>query len=234
MKLRLLAVALTALTLTAGVAHAQDTSSEKGKLSYAFGYDLGRNLAESGEPVDINTVIKAVQDGFAKKQPTVPVEQLRSTVEAWQKRQMAKAKAQFDKASAENKTKSDQFLAQNKGKTGVKTLPSGIQYRVVEEGKGSKPTQNSDITLQYKGSLYDGRTFLDTSAAQQGQPAPGPVSLKVSQIPLVGLREALLLMPAGSRWEVAIPADKAYGNDPQSPIGPNQAVVFDVKLVSVK
>ena len=233
MKLRLLAVALTALTLTAGAASAQDTSSDKGKLSYAFGYDLGRNLAESGEPVDINTVIKAVQDGYAKKQPTVPVEQLRSTVEAWQKRQMAKAKAEFDKAAAENKTKSDQFLAQNKAKPGVKVLPSGVQYRILETGNGAKPTQTSDVQLQYKGSLSDGRTFLDTSAAPQGQQA-GPVNLKVSAIPLVGLREALTQMPAGSRWEVVLPADKAYGATPQSPIGPNQAVVFDVKLISVK
>lgn len=233
MKLRLLAVALTALTLTAGAAGAQDTTSDKGKLSYAFGYDLGRNLAESGEPIDINTVIKGLQDGNAKKDPSVPVEQLRTTVESWQQRQMAKAKAEFDKAATANKTKSDQFLTQNRAKTGVKVLPSGVQYRIVETGNGTKPTQNSDVQMQYKGSLSDGRTFIDTSVAQQGQQA-GPVTLKVSQIPLVGLREAVLMMPAGSRWEVALPPDKAYGATPQSPIGPNQAVVFDVKLVSVK
>lgn len=233
MKLRLLAAALTAITLTAGAAHAQDTTSEKGKLSYALGYDLGRNLSESGEQVDLATIQKGVQEGFSKKQPSVPVEQLRTAVEAMQKRQVAKAKAAFDKASAENKTKSDAFLAQNKGKAGVKTLPSGVQYREVEKGSGAKPTQASDVQIQYKGSLADGRTFVDTSKAQQGQPA-GPVTMKVSQIPLTGLREALVMMPTGARWEVVLPADKAYGNSPQSPIGPNQAVVFDVKLVSVK
>jgi FKBP-type peptidyl-prolyl cis-trans isomerase len=232
MKLRLLAVALTALTLT-GTAAAQDTTSEKGKLSYALGYDLGRNLIESGEQIDVNTVVKAVQDGYAKKEPTVPVAQLRTSVEGMQKRQLAKAKAAFDKASAENKTKSDAFLAQNKAKAGVKTLPSGVQYRVVENGTGAKPTQTSDIQIQYKGNIPNGPTFVDTFTAQQGQPA-GPVTMKVSQIPLVGLREALTQMPSGSRWEVVLPADKAYGNTPQSPIGPNQAVVFDVKLVSVK
>ena len=110
---------------------------------------------------------------------------------------------------------------------------SGVQYREVEKGSGAKPTQNSDVQLQYKGSLVDGRTFVDTNTPQQGQPA-GPVTMKVSQIPLTGLREALVMMPAGARWEVVLPADKAYGNTPQSPIGPNQAVVFDVKLVSVK
>ncbi|HLM53242.1 MAG TPA: FKBP-type peptidyl-prolyl cis-trans isomerase, partial [Pseudoxanthomonas sp.] len=93
----------------------------------------------------------------------------------------------------------------------------------------------SNVTLQYKGSLSDGRTFVDTFSPQQGQTAPPPpMEIKVSEIPLVGLREALLQMPAGARWEVVLPAEKAYGNTPQSPVGPNQAVVFDVKLVTVK
>lgn len=233
MKLRLLAATLAALTLVAGTASAQDTSSEKGKLSYALGYDLGRNLVESGEAVDVNTVVKAVQDGYAKKEPSVPVDQLRTAVQAMQKRQVAKAKAEFDKDSAANKVKSDAYLAQNKAKTGVKTLPSGVQYRVVTNGTGAKPSQASEVQIQYKGSLTTGQTFVDTFNPPQGQQG-GPVSMKLSQIPLVGLREALTQMPAGSRWEVVLPADKAYGNTPQSPIGPNQAVVFDVQLVSVK
>jgi FKBP-type peptidyl-prolyl cis-trans isomerase len=233
MKLRLLAATLAALTLTAGVASAQDTSSEKGKLSYALGYDLGRNLVESGEAIDVNTVVKAVQDGYAKKDPSVPVEQLRTAVEGMQKRQMAKAKAAFDKASTDNKATSDTFLAQNKAKAGVKALPSGVQYRVITNGTGAKPTQASDVQIQYKGSLPNGQTFVDTYTPQQGQPA-GPVSMKVSQIPLMGLREALTQMPSGSHWEVVLPPAQAYGNTPQSPIGPNQAVVFDVTLVSVK
>jgi peptidylprolyl isomerase len=233
MKLRLLAATLAALTLVAGTASAQDTSSEKGQLSYALGYDLGRNLVESGEAVDVNTVIKAVQDGYAKKEPAVPVDKLRTAVQNMQKRQMAKATAEFDKASAAHKAKSDAFLAQNKAKAGVKTLPSGVQYRVVTNGTGAKPTQASEVQINYKGALTTGQAFVDTFSPPEGQ-KPGPVSLKVSQVPLVGLREALLQMPAGSRWEVVLPADKAYGNTPESPIGPNQAVVFDVQLVSVK
>ncbi|MET0755864.1 MAG: FKBP-type peptidyl-prolyl cis-trans isomerase N-terminal domain-containing protein [Pseudoxanthomonas sp.] len=236
MKLRLLAATLAAMTLVAGSAFAQTTPApDKNALSYALGYDLGRNLVESGEAVDINTVVKALQEGYGKKEPTVPVAQLRSAVETMQKRQMEKAKAAFDKASAENKTKSDAFLAQNKAKAGVKVLPGGIQYRVIEAGSGAKPTQASNITMQYKGALSDGRTFVDTFSPQQGQTAaPAPMAIKVSDIPLAGLREAIVQMPAGARWEVVLPADKAYGNTPQSPVGPNQAVVFEVKLVSVK
>ena len=236
MKLRLLAASLAALTLVAGSAFAQTTPApNKNDLSYALGYDLGRNLVESGEAVDINTVIKALQEGYGKKEPTVAVTQLRTAVEAMQKRQMEKAKAAFDKASAENKTKSDAFLAQNKAKAGVQSLPGGVQYRVLEAGSGAKPNQASEVTLQYKGALTDGRVFVDTFSPQPGQTtAPAPMAIKVSEIPLVGLRDALLQMPAGARWEVVLPADKAYGNTPQSPVGPNQAVVFDVKLVSVK
>ena len=236
MKLRLLAASLAALTLVAGSAFAQTTPApNKNDLSYALGYDLGRNLVESGEAVDINTVIKALQEGYGKKEPTVAVTQLRTAVEAMQKRQMEKAKAAFDKASAENKTKSDAFLAQNKAKAGVQSLPGGVQYRVLEAGSGAKPNQASEVTLQYKGALTDGRVFVDTFSPQPGQTtAPAPMAIKVSEIPLVGLRDALLQMPAGARWEVVLPAEKAYGNTPQSPVGPNQAVVFDVKLVSVK
>ena len=117
MKLRLLAAALAALTLTAGVASAQDTSTEKGKVSYYFGYQFGRDLVDSGEQVDLPTVYKAMQDGYAKKQPTVTEDQMRPAVQAMQKRQQAKmeqAKAAYEKAAAENKTKSDQFLSQYK------------------------------------------------------------------------------------------------------------------------
>ena len=154
MKLRLLAATLAAMTLVAGSAFAQTTPApDKNALSYALGYDLGRNLVESGEAVDINTVIKALQEGYGKKEPTVPVAQLRTAVETMQKRQMEKAKVAFDKASAENKTKSDAFLAQNKSKAGVQSLPGGIQYRVIEAGSGAKPTQASNITMQYKGCL---------------------------------------------------------------------------------
>ena len=236
MKLRLLAATLAAMTLVAGSAFAQTTPApNKNDLSYALGYDLGRNLVESGEAVDVNTVVKAVQEGYAKKEPTVPVAQLRTAVEVMQKRQMEKAKAEFEKASAANKTKSDAFLAQNKAKSGVQSLPGGVQYRVIEAGSGAKPTQASNVTLQYKGALTDGRVFVDTFSPQPGQTtAPAPMAIKVSDIPLAGLRDALLQMPAGARWEVVMPADKAYGNTPQSPVGPNQAVVFDVKLISSK
>jgi peptidylprolyl isomerase len=232
----LVAATLAALTLTAGAVSAQDTTSEKGKLSYAIGYKTGIDIARlqaRGEQVDINTVIKALQDAVAKKDPAVPAEQLGQSIENMQKRLAAKAKAEFDKMAAENKTKSDTFLAQNKAKSGVKTLTSGVQYRVIEAGNGAKPTQASQVQISYKGTLPDGRVIVDTAQAAPNQPA-GPVTIKVSEIPLSGLREALQMMPTGARWEVVMPGSAAYGTTIEAGEMANQAVVFDVKLVSVK
>ncbi|RPE77017.1 FKBP-type peptidyl-prolyl cis-trans isomerase N-terminal domain-containing protein [Vulcaniibacterium tengchongense] len=228
MKLRLIAVATTALILAAGQAAAQDTSTEKGKLSYALGYDLGRNAIESGEQLDVNTIVKGLQDGYAKKQPSVPVDQLRTAVQNMQQRQAAKAKAAWDKAAAENKTRSDQFLAQNKAKQGVQTLASGVQYRVIENGTGAKPTQASTVQLEVAGPYAWGER------PQQARAPQNIPAIKVSEIEMPAMREALLQMPAGAKWEITLPPDKAYGADPRTPFPPNVAVQFEVKLVSVK
>jgi peptidylprolyl isomerase len=231
MKLRLLAASVAALTLATGIAFAQDTTSEKGKLSYAFGYDFGRTLADSGEPVDVNTLVKAVQDGYAKKNPAIAADQLKPALDAFQKRQqakMAKAKADFDKASAENKTKSDQYLAQNKAKTGVKTLASGVQYRVIENGTGAKPTAGSSVDLEVFGPYPFGQRPPQAGAPQK------LTGVKMSEVQMAGMREALLQMPAGSKWEVVLPPDKGFGNDPRTGFPPNVAAVFDIKLLGVK
>lgn len=227
MKLRLIAAAVAALFL-AGNAVAQDTSSEKGKLSYALGYDLGRNAVESGELVDINTVIKGLQDGYAKKQPSVPVDQLRTAVQNMQKRQAEKAKAEWDKAAAANKTKSDGFVAANKAKAGVKSLPSGVQYRVIETGTGAKPTMANTVQLEVGGPFPFGER------PAQARPAGQVPGIKLSEIEVAAMREVLQQMPAGSKWEVTLPADKYMGADPRTGFPPNVAVQFEIKLVSVK
>lgn len=231
MKLRLLAASLAALTLVSGVAVAQDMASEKGKLSYYFGYDFARGLADSGEQIDQATLIKAIQDGLAKKEPAIKADQLRPAVEAFQKRVQAKqaaAKAEFDKAAAANKTKSTQFLATNKAAAGVKTLPSGVQYRVVENGTGAKPTNASTLSLEVGGPYPYGQK------PQQGPQIQKVPSIKMSEVEMPAMREVLTQMPAGSRWEVTLPPEKAFGADPRTGFPPNVAVQFDLKLVSVK
>lgn len=228
MKLRLLAAALAALTLTAGVASAQDTNSDKGKLSYALGYQLGRQAAESGEALDLATMTRALQDGYAKKDPAVSMEQMRTAYEGMQQRMQVKAKAAYDKAATDNKAKSDAFLAQNKGKSGVKVLPSGVQYRVIDAGSGAKPTQASTVDLEVSGPFPWGQH------PEQAQAPQKMTAVKVSGIEMPAMREALLQMPTGAKWEITLPPDKAYGADPRTGFPPNVAVVFEVKLVSVK
>jgi peptidylprolyl isomerase len=234
MKLRLMAVATAALVLSAGLAVAQDTTSEKGKLSYAFGYQYGQQLqqlAGRGEQIDIASLTKGVQDAFAKKDPAITEQQVAPAFEAFQKREQqraAQAKAEWDKMAADNKSKSDQFLASNKGKAGVKTLPSGVQYRIVEVGTGAKPTQASTVQIEWLGPFPLGQRPAQLPAAQK---IP---SVKVSEIEMAGMRDVILQMPAGSKWEVTLPADKAFGADPRTGFPPNVAVQFDIKLVSVK
>ena len=226
MKLRLLAAAtLAAMTLTAGTALAQDTTSAKGQLSYALGYQLGREAIESGEALDLATMTRALQDGYAKKDPTVSLDQMRTAYQGMQQRMQAKEKAAFDKAATDNASRSTAFLAQNKAKAGVKVLPSGAQYRVMEVGTGAKPTMASTVELEVAGPYL----FGDRSKPQPAQTTP---AMKVSQIDMAGMREALMQMPSGSKWEITIPS--AWGNDMRSQMPPNAVAVFEVKLLSVK
>ena len=229
MKSRLLAATITAIFLTAGVAGAQDMTSEKSRLSYAFGYDFARNLAESGEDLDTAAVVRAVQDGLAKKQPAISPEQARPALENFQKRQQAKAEAaqaEFNRVAAENQTKSNTYLNTFKAQSGVKSLAGGVMYRVMENGTGAKPTLNNTVSLEVSGPFPFGQR------PQQAQPAQTP-SIKVSEIEMQAMRDVITQMPAGSKWEVVLPADKAFGNDPRSGFPPNVAVAFEIKLVRV-
>lgn len=238
MKLRLLAACLAAFGLSAGVALAQSAPANapapppanKPVLSYAIGYDLGKDLADQKVDVDINQVIKALQDGFAKRAPAHPQEQMDGQLAGLQQRMVAQARSEFERVANENKAKSDAFLAANRGKPGITVLPSGIQYRVIDTGTGAKPTQASTVKMHYRGSVSTGQEFANTYAQQ----SPTPASFKVSEFPIRGVQEVLVMMPAGSRWEVFLPSDKAFGNDPRSPVGPGQALIFDIKLEAVE
>jgi len=220
-------LAATAM-LAAGAAVAQDTNSEKGKLSYAIGYQIGSDFVERKMDVDVNTIIKAVQDGYAKRTPVVPEDQMRDVLGKFQQKMMTEAKADFDKLAGENKAKSQKFLAENKGKKGITTLPSGVQYRVIEDGNGARPNANSEVTVHYRGSLTSGLEF-DSSFAR-GE----PVHFKVNSV-IKGWQEVLPLMSTGAHWQIFVPAELAYGDRGQPPrIGPNEALVFEIKLIEVK
>jgi peptidylprolyl isomerase len=241
MKLRLLAASLAVLGLSAGVALAQTAPAQapqqqqpapapvnKPVLSYAIGYDLGSDLASQNVDVDINAVVKALQDGFAKRDPQYTPQQMEAQLTGLQQRMVAAARTEFETRSRENKARSDAFMAANRAKPGVTTLPSGIQYRIIEPSNAARPGPTSTVQLHYRASDSTGREFANTYAQQN----PTPATFKVDEIQIEGLRESILLMPIGSRWEIFLPSEKAFGNDPRSPVGPGQAVVFDIKLVS--
>lgn len=239
MKLRSLAAAMTAFALSSGIALAQTApaaapstapASNKTLLSYAIGYDMARDLAERNVDLDLNTLIRAIQDGYAKRAPTMPEDQLGVALKNFQKQMAEQERAKFEQAKRENNAKSQAFMTANRGKAGVVSLPSGVQYRIIEPGTGAKPTAANTVDAHLRGSITTGQEFANTYQGPDAQPA----SFKVGDFPIAGVREALLMMPMGSRWEIYVPADKAYGDDPRSPIGPGRAVVFDIKLISIK
>lgn len=225
MMLRFGTVALAALI--AGNVLAQDTTTDKGKLSYAIGYEIGGDFVEKKLDVDVATVIKGLQDGLAKRAPAVEAAAMKDALEKMSAKLKAEAIAKYESLAKENKAKSDKFMAENKVKKGIVTLPSGIQYRVIEDGTGKRPLKTSEVSVHYRGSLSSGLEF-DSSFAR-GVPS----TFKVDSV-LAGWQEVLPLMKAGDRWQIFLPPDQAYGMRGQGPIGPNEALVFEIQLVDVK
>ncbi len=205
------------------------TAADKPNLSYAIGFQIGADFVERKLDIDINQVIKAMQDGYAKRKPAVPEEQMHDLLGRMQYQLYTQAKGEFDKLASANKAKSQQFMAENKTKKGIVTLPSGVQYRIIEDGTGSKhPTAQSEVTVHYRGSLANGLEF-DSSFAR-GE----PVHFKVGDV-IKGWQEVLPLMRQGDHWQVFVPPEDAYGERGQPPrIGPNEALVFEIKLIDVK
>lgn len=236
MKFRLMSAVLASLLATGAMAQTTPAATgpiDKAALAYALGYDFGRGLADQAPGLDVMAVNRAIQDGYAKKQPAIAPEKLQATVVAYQKQRETQMKAEFDKVSRENKVKSDAAIASNKSKPGVISLPSGIQYKVVEAGAGPKPTANSTVDFNFSGALAsNGQVFASTFANVK------PVSGKLSAVAsLPGMMEVMQMMPSGARWQVLLPPEKAWGNGPESlrgGPGPNQAVFLDIKLISVK
>jgi len=236
MKLQLLSAVLASTLATAALAQTAPAASgpvDKAALAYALGYDFGRNMADQAPGLDVTAINRAIQDGYAKRPPTIAPEKLEATMVAYQKQRETEAKARFDAAARDNKLKSDAVIASNKTKPGVVTLASGIQYKVIEAGAGAKPNLNSNVEFNFSGALATtGQAFVSTFADVK------PVSGKLSDVvKLPGMQEIMQQMPNGARWQVLLPPEKAWGNGIESARGgpgPNQAILLDIKLISVK
>jgi FKBP-type peptidyl-prolyl cis-trans isomerase FklB len=225
--MKLVAAALSLAMSTAIAATDTELKTDTDKLSYSIGSDLGKNFKRQG--IDINPTImaKGIQDGMSGGALLLTEQQMKDVLSKFQKDLMAKRTAEFNKKAEENKTKGEAFLNQNKSKQGVVALPDGLQYKIIKAGTGAKPTKDDTVTVEYTGRLISGEVFDSTEKA--GKPA----TFKLSQV-IPGWIEALQLMPAGSTWEVYVPAKLAYGErSVGGPIGPNETLIFNIHLISV-
>ena len=193
-------------------------------MSYVIGMDIGNNLKRQSIDVDPNILAKAIKDALAGQKPLLSDQEIRETMAAHQNEMKAKQEALAKK----NKEQGDAFLAGNKKKEGVKTLPSGLQYKVIKAGKGKKPKPDDSVTTNYRGTLIDGTEF--DSSYKRGQPA----TFKVSGV-IPGWTEALQLMEEGAKWQLFIPPNLAYGErGTGGVIGPNATLIFEIELISIQ
>jgi FKBP-type peptidyl-prolyl cis-trans isomerase FklB len=214
------------IALVTGPVMAQDISSEKGKLSHAVGWDIGEDIKRRGAEFDVESIITAIRDSSAGRQAQVPNEEMTALLTALQQKVRQEQAEAFRKLSEENQVKSTEFLAANAAKTGVVTLPSGVQYRVIDEGDGARPGVESTVKVHYRGSKMNGLEF-DSSFARGV-----PEEFTVSSV-LKGWQEVLPLMKTGATWQVFVPPEMAFGARGNPPVGPNEALLFDLKLVEI-
>ncbi|HZD96443.1 MAG TPA: FKBP-type peptidyl-prolyl cis-trans isomerase [Candidatus Sulfotelmatobacter sp.] len=207
-------------------------TSQKDKISYALGMNIASSLNATlkRQNIEINTDVlgQALKDGLSGNKTLMTEEEARATLMQLQGEMQAKQEAKAKEAGESNKKEGDAFLAANKAKPGVITLPSGLQYKVIKEGTGAKPTASDSVVCNYRGTLINGKEF--DSSYKRGEPATFPVGGVIK-----GWTEALQLMPVGSKWELYIPPDLAYGpRGAGSDIGPNATLVFEIELISIQ
>jgi FKBP-type peptidyl-prolyl cis-trans isomerase FklB len=215
--------------------------TQKDKASYAVGLNVGRNLGaqlhQQSVEVDQAILLRGMKDALAGGKTLLTDDEVKAVLTQLQAevrtRQQEKAKVEQEtmKAAAEeNKKEGAEFLEANKTKEGVVTLPSGLQYKILTEGTGPKPAATDTVSCNYRGTLLNGTEF--DSSYKRGQ----PLSILVNGV-IKGWTEALQLMPVGSKWQLFIPSDLAYGDrgaDPRSGIGPGATLIFEVELLSIQ
>ena len=226
-RLALTMCGVVALSGAAFAADAPEFKGDKEKVSYSIGMDIGGNLRRGSIEVDPDMLAKGLKDSYGGGKTLLTEDQARQAIEAFQKTLMAKKAETMQKLSDKNKTDGETFLAENAKKEGVKSLPSGLQYKEITPGAGKSPKSTDTVTTHYKGTLIDGTEF--DSSYQRG-PATFPVSGVIA-----GWTEALQLMKEGAKWQLFVPSDLAYGERGAGrEIGPNVTLIFEVELISIK
>ena len=203
--------------------------TQKEKASYALGMKIGGDLRKQGvnAAVDPALAARGFKDALAGSKPLLSEDDERSALTQLQNEVRGKQQAHAHEEGAAARKQGEEFLAANKSKEGVVTLPSGLEYKILTEGNGPKPTAGDTVTCNYRGTLLNGTEF--DSSYKHGEPVSFPVGGVIK-----GWTEALQLMPVGSKWQLFIPADMAYGDrGAGSDIGPGQTLIFEVELLSI-
>jgi len=202
--------------------------TQKDKVSYAIGMNIGQSMKKDSLDIDPAIVERGLKDALAGTKPLMTEEETKTVMTEFRSEMMKKQQAEAQHAGDANKQAGQQFLAANKTKEGVVTLPSGLQYKILKEGTGPKPTATDTVVCNYRGTLIDGTEF--DSSYKGGEPA----SFGVGQV-IKGWTEALQIMPVGSKWQLFIPSELAYGErSPGAGIGPNSTLIFELDLLSIK
>jgi FKBP-type peptidyl-prolyl cis-trans isomerase FklB len=213
---------------SAGPASGVELKDLKQKASYSYGYSLGRNLKAQAVDIDPELFARGLADALGGGPGALKDEEIQASLQEFARQLQAKQAGMAGKAAVNNKVEGERYLAANKTKPGVTTLPSGLQYKVLKQGTGPKPKANETVTVHYEGKLIDGTIF--DSSLKRGQPTSFPVNQVIA-----GWTEALQLMPVGSTWQLFIPSNLAYGEKPRpgGPIGPNAVLTFEVQLIKI-
>lgn len=215
----------TLLFVSQGVA--QKVESEEQRLGYSIGYEFGAELRGYDIDLDLPAVFAAIEAAYNGEQPALEVTEMRDRMVALQEQIRQERMAQFEALAEQNQARAEEFLSDNQSKKGIVTLPSGVQYRIIEEGEGNRPSMDDVVTVHYRGSKIDGREF--DSSFRRGVPAVFEVNSVIA-----GWQEILPLMREGAMWQVFLPPELAFGVRGDPPvIGPNEALQFDLRLVQI-
>lgn len=203
---------------------APDLNDLKQKVSYSIGLSIGRDMKARAVDIDADVLARGMKDAFTGAKPLLTDQELQEAMVALQKELQAKQAGAAKETGEKNKKEGDAFLAANAKKPGVKTLPSGLQYKVIKEGTGPIPKATDAVKTNYRGTLIDGTEFDKNDGA----------SFPVNRV-IAGWTEALQLMKVGSKWQLFVPSELAYGPAQRSEtIGPNAALIFDIELLGVE
>ncbi|MFK7730689.1 MAG: FKBP-type peptidyl-prolyl cis-trans isomerase [Pseudomonadales bacterium] len=202
--------------------------SDKDKLSYALGLSLGTQMSADNMDIALDNFASGFGHGMGEGEALMTTTEVQQRLQAFSQQRRDEQQAKIEKAAEENRQAGETWLADNAKKDGVVTTESGLQYKVLTEGDGKKPSETDTVSVHYRGTLLDGTEF--DSSYSRGEPAEFPVNRVIA-----GWTEALQLMTVGSKWELYIPSDMAYGPAGTGrEIGPNQTLMFEVELLEIK